>query len=253
VSAAPLLDVSELRVSYGGVVALDDVDLRVEAGAVVGLIGPNGAGKTTFIDCLTGFIPASSGQVNFDGERFTDLAPHERARRGLVRTFQSLELFDDLSVRENLLVGAGVPTWRSTLADAFRLQRHRLDAADEVLDLLDLTAVADDPPATLSNGRRHLVALGRALAAKPRLVLLDEPAAGLDPAETDELQECIASIPRLGCTVLLVDHDMSLVFGVCDAVHVLDFGRIIAAGSPAAVRADPTVVAAYQGSGSSAT
>lgn len=252
-SAAPLLDVSGLRVTYGGVVALDDVDLRVDEGAIVGLIGPNGAGKTTFIDCLTGFTSAASGHVTFDGSPFTDLAPHERARRGLVRTFQSLELFDDLSVRENLLVGAGVPSWRSTLADAFRLQRHRHEAVDEVLDLLGLAEFAAEPPTTLSNGQRHLVALGRALAAKPRLVLLDEPAAGLDPTETDALQALLARIPALGSTVLLVDHDMSLVFGVCDALHVLDFGRVIAQGTPAEVRADPTVVAAYLGTGTAAT
>ena len=249
----PLLDVSGLRVAYGGVLALDEVDLRVDEAAIVGLIGPNGAGKTTFIDCLTGFTTAASGHVTFNGAPLTDLAPHERSRRGLVRTFQSLELFDDLSVRENLLVGAGVPSWRSTLADAFRLQRHRYDLVDEVLDLLGLAAVAGEPPTTLSNGRRHLVALGRALAAKPRLVLLDEPAAGLDPAETDELQRFVTSIPSLGCTVLLVDHDMSLVFGACDFVHVLDFGRVIATGTPEEVRTDPVVVAAYLGTGTSAT
>ena len=246
-TGTPLLDVAGLHVSYGGVVALEDVNLCIDEGSVVGLIGPNGAGKTTFIDTLTGFTAQSAGTLTFDGSALTDLAPHQRARQGLVRTFQSLELFDDLTVRENLFVGAGVPTWRSTLADAFRVKRHGHDAVDEVLDLLDLVPFANESPTTLSNGQRHLVALGRALAARPRLVLLDEPAAGLDPTETEELQRQIARIPTLGCTVLLVDHDMSLVFGACDTVYVLDFGQIIAQGTPARVRANPTVIAAYLG------
>lgn len=250
--SGPLLEVTGLRVGYGGVVALDEVDFAVPERAVVGLIGPNGAGKTTCIDTLAGSTTPVAGRVVFDGASLEGVPPHERARRGLVRTFQSLELFDDLTVRENLVVGAGVPEWRSTVADVFRVARHRHDTVDDVLELLELGDVADARPTTLSNGRRHLVALGRALAMRPRLVLLDEPAAGLDPAETDALAALLTGIPELGASVLLVDHDMSLVFGVCTTVHVLDFGRVIASGAPAEVRSDPAVVEAYLGTTRSA-
>lgn len=242
-----LLEVTGLRVSYGGLVALDDVDLRIDPGSIVGLIGPNGAGKTTCIDTLAGSRRPVAGRIVFDGTDLEGVAPHQRARRGLVRTFQSLELFADLTVRENLVVGAGVPSWRATAADLFRVRSRRDDRVAEILDLLDLAAVVDARPPTLSNGQRHLVALGRALAMRPRLVLLDEPAAGLDPDETEALRQVLATLPARGLSVLLVDHDMTLVFGVCDTVQVLDFGRVIARGTPQQVRTDPAVVEAYLG------
>ena len=152
-----------------------------------GLIGPNGAGKTTFIDAVTGFTPASSGQVTFAGESFDRLAPHQRARRGLARTFQSLELFDDLTVRENLLVAAHTPTWRDTCTDVLWRKRHASPEADHWLRIIGLDSYADGVPSELSNGQRHLVAIGRALVAQPKLLLLDEPAAGLDTAETADV------------------------------------------------------------------
>jgi len=247
VSAAPLLEVQDLTVRFGGVVALDELDLTVTAGEVVGLIGPNGAGKTTCIDTLTGFTRPERGRVRFAGRSLDGVSPHDRARRGFARTFQSLELFDDLSVRENLVVAASTPTWRSTLTDALWPKPPTATAVGEVLARLDLEALADQPPTSLSNGQRHLVALGRALVAKPSLVLLDEPAAGLDTTETAALGTLLRSLPDWGITVLLVDHDMTLVLGVCDQVHVLDFGRLIASGPPAEVRADPAVRAAYLG------
>ncbi|MGN6695109.1 MAG: ABC transporter ATP-binding protein [Aquihabitans sp.] len=246
-----LLEVTDLTVKHGGLVALDGVSLSVEAGGIVGLIGPNGAGKTTFIDTLTGFTPAARGHVTFAGTDITRSAPHARSRAGLVRTFQSLELFDDLSVRDNFLVAAHTPTLWSTLTDALWPKPHDSTETRRVLELLDLEDLADRPPTELSNGQRHVVALGRALVSSPQLVLLDEPAAGLDPGETAALAALLRRLPGTGTTVLVVDHDMALIMGVCDTVHVLDFGRLVASGSPAEVRADPTVIAAYLGTGAS--
>jgi branched-chain amino acid transport system ATP-binding protein len=245
--AAPVLEVEDLTVAHGGLTALDGVDLVVAEGEVAGLIGPNGAGKTTLIDTVTGFTASRRGEVRSCGREITHAPPHERARLGLVRTFQSLELFDDLTVRENLVVAAGTPSWRSTVTDLFRPKPSHTTATDDVLDTLELQAQADRLPTELSNGMRHRVALARALVARPHLVLLDEPAAGLGPTETEELGEVIRRLPALGTAVLLVDHDMDLVLGVCDRLHVLDFGRIIASGTPAEVRADETVIAAYLG------
>jgi branched-chain amino acid transport system ATP-binding protein len=242
-----LLEVRDLTVRYGGVSALAGVTFSVGAGEVVGLIGPNGAGKTTCIDALTGFTAASGGQVLLGGHSLDGVAPHARARRGFVRTFQSLELFDDLTVRENLVVSASTPTWWSTVTDALWPKRHLTEAIDETLAMVGLTDVAGRDPSELSNGQRHLVALGRALVSEPQVVLLDEPAAGLDPDETAALGALLRTLPGRGVSVLLVDHDMPLVMGTCDRVLVLDFGRLIASGTPGEVRADPAVVAAYLG------
>ncbi|MEZ5183042.1 MAG: ABC transporter ATP-binding protein [Acidimicrobiales bacterium] len=245
-----LLEVGDLTVKHGGLVALDEVSLTVATGQIVGLIGPNGAGKTTFIDTLTGFTAPARGHVRFQGRDLTDARPHERSRAGLVRTFQSLELFDDLSVRDNLLVAAHPPTLWSTITDLFWPKSHDSTETHCILELLDLLPVADRLPTELSNGERHVVALGRALVSSPQLLLLDEPAAGLDPGETAELAERLRRLPAAGTSVLVVDHDMSLILGVCDEVHVLDFGRIIASGPPDEVRADPLVISAYLGQAS---
>lgn len=243
----PCLRVANLTVHHGGLVALHDVSLSVPAGEIAGLIGPNGAGKTTFIDTLSGFTAPTSGRIELDGEPIDALGPHERARRGLVRTFQSLELFDDLTVRENLLVAAQRPGRWSLLGDLIRARRPEPEVVDEVLSQLDLGSVRERRTDELSNGQRHLVALGRALVARPRLLLLDEPAAGLDTRETAELGKILRTLPGTGVTVLLVDHDMSIVLGVCDTVHVVDFGGLIASGTPARIRNDPMVISAYLG------
>lgn len=244
-----LLDVRALRITYGGVVAADNVDIEVEEGKVVGLIGPNGAGKTSVIDALTGYHSPSGGKVVFDGQDITKWRAHTRARHGLARTFQSVELFDDLSVEDNLFVASERVGIGRALHDLFlpigRPDRTNIDWA---LDLCGLTDVADQPPAALPHGRRKLVGVARALASRPRLVLLDEPAAGLDTDESVVLGEHLKELPGEGVSVLLVDHDMGLVLSVCDEVYVLDFGKLIARGTPQEIRANESVIAAYLGS-----
>jgi ABC-type branched-subunit amino acid transport system ATPase component len=238
-----------LTVAYGGVRANSDVAIRVDEGELVGLIGPNGAGKTTFIDAITGFAPVTSGRVTFRGEEITSWAPHRRARLGLTRTFQSLELFDDLSVMDNLLVAAEPSRWWTFLADLAVPKATRVARANAewALSVLGLEEMADKVSNDLSQGQRKLVAVARALAAKPKLVLVDEPAAGLDTNESIMFGQRLRSVVKSGITVLLVDHDMGLVLNTCDRLYVLDFGCVIAEGAPAHVRADPAVVAAYLG------
>jgi len=245
-----LLEARGLTVSYGGLHANDNIDLDCETGKLVGLIGPNGAGKTTFIDAITGFTPLSGGLVAFDGVDLGDKRPDKRAAMGLVRTFQSLELFEDLTVRDNLLVAAEQPRWYSFLADivlpgrgasAFR------DQVDEALEALGLTSLADAHPGDLSHGQRKLIGVARALAAKPKLLLLDEPAAGLDTQESQLLGRHLRGFLDLGVSLFLIDHDMGLVLNVCDDIYVLDFGQVIAHGTPAEVRSDAAVIAAYLG------
>ncbi|CAB4907494.1 MAG: ATP-binding cassette domain-containing protein [Actinobacteria bacterium] len=242
-----LLEVSDLTVNFGGLRALDDVSLSVSPGRLVGLIGPNGAGKTTAIDALTGFVSAQ-GSIQFAGERIDHLPAHERARKGLVRTFQSLELFEDLDVRQNLVVGLRGRGIVKSLIDAVTPQRTvSAPIIDEVLVNLGIEDLAERLPKDLSQGQRKLVAVARALVAQPKLVLLDEPAAGLDSSESIEFGKSLRHLVDDGLTVLLVDHDMSLVLEVCDDLYVLEFGRIIASGPPNQVRSDPQVIAAYLG------
>jgi branched-chain amino acid transport system ATP-binding protein len=246
-----LLEARGLTVSYGGVHANDDIDLECDPGEVVGLIGPNGAGKTTFIDAITGFTPIADGTVTFDGRDVGRASPSARARLGLARTFQSLELFDDLSVRDNLLIAAERPAWYSIFGDVVWPSRRRREANERVdwaIDTMDLRAVLDVMPSQLSHGQRKLVSMARAFAARPKLVLLDEPAAGLDTAESEALGALLRSVLDEGISLLLIDHDMGLVLGVCDDIYVLDFGVVIAHGPPATIRNDPNVITAYLGS-----
>ncbi|MGB8861720.1 MAG: ABC transporter ATP-binding protein [Ilumatobacteraceae bacterium] len=245
-----LLEARGLTVSYGGLHANDSIELDCHAGMLVGLIGPNGAGKTTFIDAITGFTAITQGTVRFGGHDLAGKGPDKRALMGLSRTFQSLELFEDLSVRDNLLAAAERPRWYSLLSDAVMPRRHERRHHAQVewaLDTLRLAPLADTMPSDLSHGQRKLVSVARALAARPKLVLLDEPAAGLDTVESQllgkHLRECLAHDMGL----FLIDHDMGLVLNVCDYIYVLDFGRIIAQGTPTEVRANPAVIAAYLG------
>jgi ABC-type branched-subunit amino acid transport system ATPase component len=245
-----ICEIRNLSVHYGGVAAVSDVSFGVEQGTFVGLIGPNGAGKTTLIDAVTGFTP-SSGEVLFEGEEINGWPTYRRARRGLTRTFQGLELFEDLTVRENLLVAADRPRWWSLAANTVRPRGDAAagEAADEALELLGITATADYHPDDLSLGQRKLVTVARGLACRPKLLLLDEPAAGLDSSETLELGGTLKKVVESGVTVLLVDHDMGLVLGVCDVIHVLEFGKLIASGTAAEIRSDERVIHAYLGGG----
>lgn len=249
VTGGPLLEVQGLTVDYGGVRALDEFDFVVRRGTLTGLIGPNGAGKTTCVDALTGFVPGAGGRVELDGRSLDGLPPHRRARLGMVRTFQAVELFDELTVSENLAVAATQPRWFTPLVDL--VMPHRIDRGthriERALRLLDIEHLADRYPTELSTGQQRLVGVARALTSEPDLLLLDEPAAGLDNAESRVLGDRLRRLVDEGVTLLLIDHDMSLVLGICDELYVLDFGHRIAAGTPAEIQRDPAVLAAYLG------
>ncbi|MFN8037469.1 MAG: ATP-binding cassette domain-containing protein [Acidimicrobiia bacterium] len=243
------LTVRNLRVRFGGVVALDDVSLDVRPGQVVGLIGPNGAGKTTLIDAVTGFTPIVGGVVGLDGTSLEGWSPRRRALAGIGRSFQSLELFDTMTVRDNLVTACETRNSLAYLTDLVRPGRRRLRArATAAVREFGLEADLERRVDELPYGRRRLVAIARAIAADPSVLLLDEPAAGLDESETAELGALVRRVAdEWGLAVLLVEHDVSLVLSTCDRVTVLHFGQRIAEGTPAQVRDDPVVVAAYLG------
>jgi branched-chain amino acid transport system permease protein len=242
-----VLSATGISVSFGGLRAVDDADLAVREGQLVGLIGPNGAGKTTFIDAISGFVPYQ-GRAELDGRALEGLAAHSRAARGLARTWQSIELFDDLSVRENLAVASFRPSVWATMWETVSRPVTSTEAADAALELLGLDAMVDAMPEELSQAQRKLVGIGRALAAEPRLLCLDEPAAGLDTREGAELARHLRGVVDAGTPMLLIDHDMGLVLGISDYVVVLEFGKVIAKGTPDVVRRDPRVIEAYLGS-----
>jgi ABC-type branched-subunit amino acid transport system ATPase component len=238
----------DLSVRYGGLVALDSVSITVQQGEFAGLIGPNGAGKTTFIDAVTGFAK-STGRVTLGDTEIHRLSPHRRVSAGISRTFQSLELFEDLTVRENVLVSTERSHWWSPVAEFVRPRTSSRIAGvvEEVLDLVGLANHMEAFPPDLSLSQRKLVSVARSLATEPHFLLLDEPAAGLDSDASLALGRELKRVAERGVAILLVDHDISLILDVCERINVLDFGKLIASGPTAEVKEDPAVLAAYLG------
>lgn len=243
-----MLDARGISVAFGGVSAVSDVDLHVEAGELLGVIGPNGAGKTTLIDAILGFVDAR-GEIVLDGAaRIDRLSPHRRARAGVVRTWQSVELFTDLTVADNVRVGVERVTALSFLRDLFSPRRR--PPPDEVTSVMAFLGISDwalRSAADLSAGQAQLVGLARAIASRPKVVFMDEPAAGLDTRETQSLATQIRRLVDDGVAVVLVDHDMDLVFSICDRIQVMQAGRTLAIGTVAEIRENDQVRAAYLG------
>jgi branched-chain amino acid transport system ATP-binding protein len=248
-----VLEVDSLTLQFGGLVALDDVSFHIDEGEILGLIGPNGAGKTTCFNAVTGVYRPTSGDIRFNGESITGKKRFEITKLGIARTFQNIRLFRSMTALENVLVGADAQHKTGILSALFRLPRHRMeeqhghDRAMELLEFMGLAQVADELAANLSYCDQRRLEIARAMATEPKLICLDEPAAGFNPAEKAKLMELIRKVRDQGYTVLLIEHDMRLVMGVTDRIVVLEFGRKIAEGRPAEIRDNPAVIAAYLG------
>jgi branched-chain amino acid transport system ATP-binding protein len=249
----PVLEVDGLTLRFGGLTALDDVSFDIRQGEILGLIGPNGAGKTTCFNVVTGVYQPTSGSVRFQGRNLVGLKRHQITRQGIARTFQNIRLFNTMTALENVMVGADAGHRTGLLSALFRLPRHRREEdhgharAMELLRFMGLQRSADELAANLSYGDQRRLEIARAMATNPSLLCLDEPAAGFNPAEKRTLMELIRKVRDQGYTVLLIEHDMRLVMGVTDRIVVLEFGKKIAEGTPAEIRANPAVIAAYLG------
>ena len=249
-----MLEVTSLGISFGGLRAVDELSMKIEEGGLVGLIGPNGAGKTTVFNMLTGVYRPTDGGIRLDGQNLIGKKPHDICKMGVARTFQNIRLFANLSVLDNVKTGLHNEI-TYTLAESllhlgsYRKKEHAMDGrAMELLDVFGLGSVADYKAANLPYGKQRKLEIARALATDPKLLLLDEPAAGMNPNETEELMETIELVrKKFGVTVLLIEHDMKLVSGICEYLYVLNFGRLLAEGTPSEVLQNPEVVTAYLG------